>query len=102
MAVEGEIEKVPLDVKIKMEKRAKEDLSVLNPATFDTIDALAGVFSFVMKEVCEHMGIVQNEGKKGKSNNDKVLGFTEKKIEFFNGKQDKFLNISKKYNIPQQ
>jgi len=101
-AMEGEVEKVPLPAKIKMEKLAKQDLSVLNASTFDSLDALSGVLSFMLKEVTEYMGLVQQETKKGKNNNDKILKYGEEKADYFNKKQDKLIAISKKYNISTQ
>jgi len=85
-----------------MEKVAKEDPSILNPSTFDSLDALSGVVSFMMKEVAEFMGLVTQESKKGQSNADRVLAYSKEKNDYFNQQQDKLIAISKKYNISTQ
>ena len=100
--IEGQVDKVPLATKIKMEKSAKQDPSVLVPSTFDSLDALSGVISFMMKEITEYMGLVPQESKKGKGNADKVLKYSKEKADYFNKKQDNLIAISKKYNISTQ
>lgn len=97
--MEGEVEKVPFQSKLKMEKIAKEDLTVLNPTTYDTIDALSGVMSFMMKELTEHMGLVQAETKKGKGNSSKVLKYNKEKVAYFEQRKHKLHDLLKKYKI---
>lgn len=94
LAVEGEIDKVPLKTWMKIEKIVKEDPTVLDAATFDDIDALAGVFSFIMREVVEYRGVLQ-----GKNNTNKALKYNNQKLEHLNQKQNKLINILSKYNI---
>ena len=55
--------KINLDVKtkIKIEKLVQKYNYVISPSTYDSIDALSSVIAFVLYDVCEYLGVLDEE-----------------------------------------
>ena len=101
MSVEEKAQQLPLDLKMALERDESDGEKVLEPETYDEIDALVSALASLVREVCEYYGIHSAENRNtGKSNLSRVLRFNTDKIEFYNAQQDKLIQIAKRYNLP--
>ena len=91
---------MPLELKIQLEKEKEEGEKVLNPETYDEVDALIGALALIVREICIFYGIHSVENKKAsKSSLSRVRQFNQEKAEFYSGKLETLLEVAKKYNI---
>ena len=99
MGVEQKLN-VDTGAKIQLQEYLKDKANILTANTFDGVDGLCGVISFVMKEACEYLGIVPVENAKKTSVKEKIYLFNLEKIEFYNQRQNKVIEVAHKHNIP--
>jgi len=91
---------IDISLKIKIQEFLRDKASLLVPTTFDGVDGLCGVISFLMKEVCEYLGVLPMEIVKKTSVKEKIYLLNLEKVEFYNQRQNKVIEVAHKHNIP--
>jgi len=91
---------ISIEKTLKIKKLIKGRSTVLNPNTFDNINPFCMVISILLKEICEYLGILNTDpSKKGSNNNDKIYQFNHERIDLNNQRQNKLLELTKKFNL---
>ena len=84
---------------IKIEKLIDKNIYLVNPQAFDSIDALSGVISFLISDVCDFYGLVP-PGSLGKLNLEKRVTYNIKKKQYYSQKlvnsENELVNLKKK------
>ena len=70
-------------------KFLKDKTSILDSKTFDGVDTLCGVISFVLKEACDYLGVLPLEIVKSSLGKERVYLFNNEMIEHYQGKLQK-------------
>mmetsp|Transcript_24586 Transcript_24586/g.21766 ORF Transcript_24586/g.21766 Transcript_24586/m.21766 type:complete len:166 (-) Transcript_24586:36-533(-) len=86
--------------KIELEKIVQSNPQIINPSTYEGVDGLCGVISFILKEVSEYLGIISLESAKKTTLKEKILGYNSEKITYFTELRDKLTEVANKHNIP--
>ena len=77
-----------------MEKIINNNLFIVNPQTYDSIDALSGVISFLISDFADFYGLIKpNNGIK--INNERRFIFNKQKYEYY---EEKLNEINLKLN----
>jgi hypothetical protein len=97
-------EQLNLDMKtkIKLQKYLgdKGKGEVLNPVIYEDSDKFCGVVSFLLKEVCEYLGVIPLEMTKKASAKERIYLFNIEKIRYYENRLEKFNEIVKQHNLP--
>ena len=76
-----------LNIDIKLKKKIHKILAnneeVLDPTCFDDIDEFCSTLSFIIKDICEYLGILPVRMVKKVAAKEKVFLFNEKKIRYY-------------------
>lgn len=54
--------RLAIEKKIQVHEILQKDLSVIDPKSFYSTDALCGVLCLVLKEICEYLGLIPVKG----------------------------------------
>ena len=76
----------------------KGKAKVFNPNVFDNVP-FCMVVSILMKEICEHLGILSTDSPKKPNNNDKIYIFNQERVDVYNQRQNELLELIKKFNL---
>lgn len=81
-------------LKIKMQKLLKQHKDILNPRSFDGIDGFCGVLSFLLKEVCEYLGLLPIDMVKKLNSKERLYLFNLQKIEYYESQIQKISEVA--------
>jgi len=98
LGVEKRLE-IDTATKVKIQEYVKDKSAILNPNTFDGVDGLCGVISFLMKEISEYLGVTPLENAKKISAKEKIYLLNNEKIEFYNQRENKIIEIAHKHGV---
>ena len=99
MSIEKHLD-IPVERKIRIQEFLKDKGAILNPTSFDALDGLCGVISFLMKEASEYLGVQPAENVKKASAKEKVYLLNEEKFNYYNERQNRLIEVAHKNNVP--
>lgn len=87
--------------KVRIQEFLRDKTAILNPSSFDGVDALCGVISFLMKEACEYLGVIPVELAKKAAAKEKIYLLNQEKIDYYMQRKNKLSEIADKHGISQ-
>ena len=57
------------------------------------------VISVLMKDICEHLGIIRVDLSKNPNNEDKIYILNQERVDVYNRRQNELLELIKKFDL---
>ena len=84
----------------KLQKYLADKGEVLNPGAYEGSDRFCEVISFLLKEVCEYLGVIPLEMTKKTSAKERIYLFNLEKIKHYEHRLEELNEIVKQQNLP--